>query len=157
MCGVYYSTSTKTMPAEGEETGKAKLSLNSTILGPFPVVLSLCFQARLSAKPLIWKWFLILTQIKLIFTRKVLYKGLGQTSNFSWQEPNLVRKFVKSELTSGSAIKSLSEWIIQHVLSVCFWGIERLKIVSEKNVDLHLRGTRLSQTNKLKKCIILYI
>ena len=30
---------------------------------------SLCFKARLSAKPLIWKWF-ILMQIKLIFTRE---------------------------------------------------------------------------------------
>ena len=40
------------MPAEGKETGKAKLS---TILGPFPVVLSLCFKARLSAKPLVRK------------------------------------------------------------------------------------------------------
>ena len=28
---------------------------------------SLCFKARLSAKPLIWKWFCILTQIRLIF------------------------------------------------------------------------------------------
>ena len=52
MCGVYYSTSRQTMLAEGEETGKAKLSLNSTILGPFPVVPSLCFKARLSAKSL---------------------------------------------------------------------------------------------------------
>ena len=32
---------------------------------------SLCFKARLIAKTLIWKWFLILMQIKLIFTTKV--------------------------------------------------------------------------------------
>ena len=45
------------MPAEVEETGKAKLSPNNTILGfvnnrpaHFPVVPSLCFKARLSAK-----------------------------------------------------------------------------------------------------------
>ena len=35
------------------------------------VASSLCFKARLSAKTLIWKWFFILMQIKLIFTRKV--------------------------------------------------------------------------------------
>ena len=45
------------MPAEVEETGQAKLSLNNTILGfvnnrpaHFPVVPSLCFKARVSAK-----------------------------------------------------------------------------------------------------------
>ena len=35
------------------------------------VASSLCFKARLSAKTLMWKWFLILKQIKLIFTTKV--------------------------------------------------------------------------------------
>ena len=34
----------------------------------FRIASSLCFQARLSAKPLTWKWFFILMQIKLIFT-----------------------------------------------------------------------------------------
>ena len=38
---------------------------------PFPSSKNLAFKARLSAKPLIWKWFLIMTQIKLIFTKKV--------------------------------------------------------------------------------------
>ena len=33
---------------------------------------SLCFKAKLSAKPLIWKWSFILMQIKLIIARKVL-------------------------------------------------------------------------------------
>ena len=43
-------------------------------IGHFQVVLNLCFKARLSAKPLIWKWFLFqLVQKKLIITRKVLY------------------------------------------------------------------------------------
>ena len=35
------------------------------------VASNLCFKARLSAKTLIWKWFLIMMQIKLIFTWKV--------------------------------------------------------------------------------------
>ena len=33
----------------------------------------LCIETRLSAQPLIWKWFFILMQIKLIFTRKVVH------------------------------------------------------------------------------------
>ena len=51
---------------------------------------------------------------------------LGQTSNFSWDEPILVTwvKFMKI-LISGSVV-----WIVQHVIFVCFRRIERLKIVS---------------------------
>ena len=40
-------------------------------IGHFRVPKNLTFKARLSAKPLIWKWFLIMMQIKLIFTTKV--------------------------------------------------------------------------------------
>ena len=68
-----------------------------------------------------------------------------------------MRKFVKSESTSGSVIKSSSEWIIQQVLSVRFRRIERLKIVSGTNVDLHVRETKLSQTNKLIFYDIVYL
>ena len=39
--------------------------------GHFRVPKNLTFKARLSAKPLIWKWSLIMMQIKLIFTTKV--------------------------------------------------------------------------------------
>jgi len=40
-------------------------------IGHFRVPKNLTFKARLSAKPLIWKWVLIMMQIKLIFTTKV--------------------------------------------------------------------------------------
>ena len=40
-------------------------------IGHFRVPKHLTFKARLSAKPLIWKWFLIMMQIKLFFTTKV--------------------------------------------------------------------------------------
>ena len=36
----------------------------------FRVASSLCFKARLSAKPLIWKWFFILMHLKLVFSNK---------------------------------------------------------------------------------------
>ena len=42
-------------------------------MGHFRVPLGLCIKTRLSAQPLIWKWFFILMQIKLIFTRKVVH------------------------------------------------------------------------------------
>ena len=43
------------------------------IIGHFWVPPGLCFKTRVGAQPLIWKSFFILTQIKLIFTRKVVY------------------------------------------------------------------------------------
>ena len=39
---------------------------------PVPSSPGLCIKTRLSAQPLIWKWFFILMQIKLIFTRKIV-------------------------------------------------------------------------------------
>ena len=49
-------------------------------IGHFRVPPGLCLKTRLSAQPLIWKWFSILMQIKLIFTRKVLHV----TSFWKW-------------------------------------------------------------------------
>ena len=42
-------------------------------IGHFRVPPGLCFKTRLSAQPLIWKWFFILMQIKLLSTRKVVH------------------------------------------------------------------------------------
>ena len=42
-------------------------------IGHFRVSPRLCFKTRLRAQPLIWKWFFILMQIKLIFTRKFVH------------------------------------------------------------------------------------
>ena len=42
-------------------------------IGHFQVPPGLCIKTRVSAQPLIWKWFFILMQIKLIFTRKVVH------------------------------------------------------------------------------------
>ena len=44
----------------------------STLIGHFRVLSGLCIKTRLSAQPLIWKWFFILMK-KLIFTRKVVH------------------------------------------------------------------------------------
>ena len=40
-------------------------------IGHFQVPLGLRIRTRLSARPLIWKWFFILMQVKLVFTRRV--------------------------------------------------------------------------------------
>ena len=43
-----------------------RMFISFMTIGNFRVAPSLCFKARLSANPLIWKWFLIAIQIKLI-------------------------------------------------------------------------------------------
>jgi len=48
------------------------LNLPSAV-GHFGVPPGLCMKTKLGAQPLIWKWFFILMQIKLIFTRNVSY------------------------------------------------------------------------------------
>ena len=54
--------------------------------GPFPICLKplfqLCFKARLSAKPSIWKSFFIHMQIKLIFKRKILAPSIVSKREF---------------------------------------------------------------------------
>jgi len=58
-----------------------------SIIGHFQVLPGLCIKTRLGAQPLIWKWFFILMQIKLISTRKVVhltsfwYRGPGELGN----------------------------------------------------------------------------
>ena len=49
----------------------AKKRLWGRLMGHFRVPLGLCIKTRLGAQSLIWKWFFILMQIKLISTRKV--------------------------------------------------------------------------------------
>ena len=57
------------------------------VIGHFRVPLGLCIKTMLGAQPLIWKWFFILMQIKLISTRKVehlssfWYRGPGELGN----------------------------------------------------------------------------
>ena len=45
----------------------------TTKIGRCRVPPGLCIKTRLSAQPWIWKWFFILMQMKLIFTRKVVH------------------------------------------------------------------------------------
>ena len=50
--------------------GRVRWTLSA--ISHFRVPPGLCIKTRLSAQPLIWRWFVILMQIKLIFTRKVV-------------------------------------------------------------------------------------
>ena len=85
-------------------------------IGYFRVAPSLCFKAKLGAKPLIWKWRFILMQIKLIFTRKVLHLASFRKWEILalWKSEALVfcgspprdlwlSRFLKGQLTRGLA------------------------------------------------------
>ena len=62
-----------------------EVSTRTSLIGHFRVPPGLCIKTRLGAQPLIWKWYFILMQIKLISTRKVehltsfWYRGPGLT------------------------------------------------------------------------------
>ena len=43
------------------------------LISHFRIPPRLCIKTRLSAQPLIWKWFFILMQIKLLSTRKIVH------------------------------------------------------------------------------------
>ena len=79
----------------------------------FRVVPSLCFKARLSVKPLIWKWFYILMQIKLICTRKVLHLA----SFWKWEFLELwngLQTQINRPSTTGHRINTVNESVTLH-------------------------------------------
>ena len=69
--------------------------------------------------------------------------SLGQTSNFWWDEPNLLRVWHLAQLSSSEWV-----WIIQHILSI--WTEDRLQ---NKHQSSHV----MNYTNKLKVCLFLLL
>ena len=72
--------------------------------------------------------------------------GVGQTLNFSWDEPNLgschKKKKKKKKSTSGLVKFVWMSWIVQTLLSVCIRRIGRLKIVFGPNLDHRMVRTK---------------
>ena len=68
---------------------------------PFPSSENLTFKVRLSPKPLIWKWFLIMMQIKLIFTTKVSHLA----SFWKWDFLELGNGLFRWSLLFSSSLK----------------------------------------------------
>ena len=65
-----------------QRTTRLPWSTTAPAIGHFRVPKNQTFKARLSAKPLIWKWVLILMQIKFIFSRKVLHWASFESESF---------------------------------------------------------------------------
>jgi len=70
-------------------------------MGHFRVPPGLCIKTRLSVQPLIWKWFFILMQIKLVFTRTVVRLA----SFWKWGFLELGSGLLNSNLSIGEGEK----------------------------------------------------
>ena len=106
------------------------------IIGHLRVPAGLCFKTRVGSQPLMWKSFFILMQIKLIFTRKVVYlascwkwgflelggcvfrssnnagpSSLNINSHNWFPEPNLLNKSLEQSNTHLVASRTLI-WIL---------------------------------------------
>ena len=86
------------------EYPKIRTVLQSTI-GHFRVPPSLWIKTRSSAQPLIWRWFFILVQIKLIFTRE----GVHLASFWKWGFLELGSGLLKRLLCWKRTRKRVSE------------------------------------------------
>ena len=107
-------------------------------IGHFRVSPSLCIKTRLSAQPLIWKWFFILVQIKLNFTRKVEHLA----SFWNWEFLELGRKACgeKNELFKWN----ITRWRIlsdrRQTNWPCTTMAERLSsVITEKQIQVGAR------------------
>ena len=79
-------------------------------IGHFRVPKNLPFKARLSVKPLIWKWFLIVMQIKLIFTTKVSHLASFWKWDFLELENGLLSRSARRVVICVSNIKMSDTW-----------------------------------------------
>ena len=92
-------------------------------IGHFRVPKNLPFKASLSAKPLIWKWFLIMMQVKLIFTTKVSHLASFESEIFwnsemaYWNQSGLS----KGLLLNKRCLKCLCYGIIFSPLGLGSW------------------------------------
>ena len=85
----------------------ALFSKSSPYFRPKNVIFSefprgLCIKTRLSAQPLIWKWFFILMQIKLVFTRKVVLSVSLWKWGFLELESGLLKRWIHSYTPTSS-------------------------------------------------------
>ena len=92
----------------------------------------LCIKTRLSAQLLIWKWFFILMQINLIFTRKVVH-----LASF-WEWGFLAYYSVTTITRANSTI--ISTW--SDVISLNCWRLDFHLVKCLSNCQFLLRITR---------------
>ena len=97
----------------------------------FRVPPGLGIKTRLSAQPLIWKWFFILMQIKLVFTRTVVHL----VSFWKWGFLELGSGLSNSNLSIGEEEKKYSRGNVKYVGWVgVTWKILTFSILFQRNL-----------------------
>ena len=82
------------------ECSQSQLIRGRSAIGYFRLPPGLCMKTRLSAQPFIGKWFFILMQIKLIFTRKVVHLASFRKWGFLELESGLFHRFCRQAFFS---------------------------------------------------------
>ena len=104
------------------------------LIGHFRVPKGLCIKTRLGAQPLIWKWFFILMQIKLISTRKVehltsfWYRGPGELGNsLSTVSKKVIRWPLSRDCIAGSGVKPKE---VTSFFTVLHWPVTGKQLIA---------------------------
>ena len=106
-----------------------KLKVITILQGHFRVSLGLCIKTMLSAQPLIWKWFFIVMQIKLNFTRKAVHLA----SYWKW-----------GILGLGNGLLSIKPRFFS---TLVLWTLNEQRRVSSKRLALLLTSFELAGLN----------
>ena len=100
-------------------------------IGHFRVPPGLGIKTRLSAQPLIWKWFFILMQMKLVFTRTVVHL----VSFWKWGFLELGSGLLNSNLSIGQGEKKYSRRNVKYVGRVGMtWKILTFGLLFQPNL-----------------------
>ena len=104
-------------------------------IGHFRVSPGLCIKTRLGAQPLIWKWFFILMQIKLLSTRKVEH-----LTSFWYRGPGELGNGLFGSLHRWLSLFSSKQCKIKQFLESVFWYPGIIKV----SVSINSHSRRLS-------------
>ena len=91
-------------------------------IGIFRVPPGLCIKTRLSDQPLMWKWFFILFQIKLISTRKVVHLASFWKWGFFELGSGLLYWGIQYNVVTPSCSNKLSSNVLLTVRNRRYWS-----------------------------------
>ena len=95
-----------------------KEQLRAQTIGHFR---DLCIKTRLKAQLLIWKWFFILMQINLIFTRKVVHlASFWEWGFLAYYSVTTITRANSTIISTWSDVISLNCWRVDFHLVKCF-------------------------------------
>ena len=136
----YYRQRVRQAKTRGRRGGIIQLISKRAILwgikckeiGHFRVPPGLCIKTKLSAQPLTWKWFFILMQLKLIFTRRLWNRSFPSSKKFHFQNEAKCEIFVAKMSFICIIIKNhfhINGFALSLALKVRFFGTRKWPII----------------------------